>query len=194
LGSRALQCRERYHAPIGRSVTDFMVVRRRKGSLFLLRCVRLLLADCVAKVECCRSINFSRKHKREAIADSYNLYRVTEVACEFNVRRWEPSHLYTKTAPVARRIFDHQCKTTFATQSARNGRADWSRSCPVLGVLRPRLCCDGAAVPDPERHFVTVNYCIAKGLFDHPVRWRAQPSRRFEASSISISQRPSQPN
>ena len=78
-------------------------------------------ADCVAKVECCRSINFSRKHKREAIADSYNLYRVTEVACEFNVRRWEPSHLYTKTAPVARRIFDHQCKTTFATQSTLTG-------------------------------------------------------------------------
>jgi len=25
--------------------------------------------------------------KREAIADSYNLYRSTEVACEFNVRR-----------------------------------------------------------------------------------------------------------
>jgi hypothetical protein len=25
--------------------------------------------------------------KREAIADSYNLNRITEVACEFNVRR-----------------------------------------------------------------------------------------------------------
>ena len=98
----------------------------------LLQCMSPLVADCVAKVECCRSINFSRKHKREAIADSYNLYRVTKVACEFNVRRWEPSHLYTKTAPVARRIFDHQCKTTFATQSAhrdvlrrRNIRSLW---------------------------------------------------------------------
>jgi hypothetical protein len=60
---------------------------------------------------------FRENTKRETIADSYNLYRVTEVACEFSVRRWGPSHLCTKTAPVARRIFDHQCKTSFATQS-----------------------------------------------------------------------------
>jgi hypothetical protein len=30
---------------------------------------------------------FRENMKREAIADSYNLNRVTEVACEFNVRR-----------------------------------------------------------------------------------------------------------
>jgi hypothetical protein len=30
---------------------------------------------------------FRENTKREAIADSYNLNRVTEVACEFNVRR-----------------------------------------------------------------------------------------------------------
>jgi len=48
---------------------------------------------------------FRENTKREAIADSCNLNRVTEVACEFNVRRWGPSHLYTKTAPIARRIF-----------------------------------------------------------------------------------------
>jgi hypothetical protein len=30
---------------------------------------------------------FVKNPKREAIADSYNLNRVTEVACEFNVRR-----------------------------------------------------------------------------------------------------------
>jgi hypothetical protein len=41
---------------------------------------------------------FREDTKRETIADSYNLNRVTEVACEFNVRRWGPSHLYTKTA------------------------------------------------------------------------------------------------
>jgi hypothetical protein len=58
--------------------------------------------------------------KQEAIADSYNLNRVTEVTCEFDVRRRGPPHLYTKVAPVARRIFDHQCKTTFATVSATN--------------------------------------------------------------------------
>jgi hypothetical protein len=50
---------------------------------------------------------FRENTKREAIADSYNLNRVTDVACEFNVRRRGPSHLYTKTAPIARRIFDH---------------------------------------------------------------------------------------
>jgi len=75
---------------------------------------------------CCKSRKlqgyefFAKNTKREAIADSYNLIRITEVACEFNVRRWGPSHLYTKAAPVARRIFGHQCKTTFATKSARN--------------------------------------------------------------------------
>src|SRR5580704_4773672 len=60
---------------------------------------------------------FRENMKRETIADSYNLNRATEVACEFSVRRWGPSHLYTKTAPVARRIFDHQCKKSFSTQS-----------------------------------------------------------------------------
>src|ERR1700719_4641889 len=66
---------------------------------------------------------FLENAKRETIADSYNLNRVSEVACEFTVRRCGPSHLYTKTAPVARRIFDHQCKTSFATQSARKRHA-----------------------------------------------------------------------
>jgi hypothetical protein len=62
---------------------------------------------------------FRENTKRKAIADSYNLIRVAEVAREFNVRRLGPSHLYTKAAPVARRIFGHQCKTTFATKSTR---------------------------------------------------------------------------
>jgi len=38
---------------------------------------------------------------REAIADSYRLSRVTEVACEFSARRWGPSHICTKAAPAA---------------------------------------------------------------------------------------------
>ncbi|MGD0148929.1 MAG: hypothetical protein ABSB77_10115, partial [Xanthobacteraceae bacterium] len=58
------------------------------------------------------------------------------VACEFNVRRWEPSHLYTKTAPVARRIFDHQCKTTFATQSANSRHLRQSNSLPAASSIR----------------------------------------------------------
>src|SRR3984893_3339226 len=76
---------------------------------------------------------FRENTKREAIADSYNLNRVTEVACEFNVRRRGSSHLYTKAAPVARRIFDHQCRTTFATVSALNGHYRRVRECPLLG-------------------------------------------------------------
>jgi len=63
---------------------------------------------------------FRENPKREALADSYDLNRITEVACEFNVRRWGPSHLYTKAAPAARRIFDSQCKKTFATISANS--------------------------------------------------------------------------
>jgi hypothetical protein len=56
---------------------------------------------------------FRENPKQEAIADSYSLTRITKVACEFN-----PSRIYTKAAPTALRIFDHHCKTTFATQSA----------------------------------------------------------------------------
>jgi hypothetical protein len=43
--------------------------------------------------------------KREAIDDSYNVSRATEVAYEFSVRRLGPSDLYTKTAPAALGIF-----------------------------------------------------------------------------------------
>ena len=35
-----------------------------------------------------------------------------------------PSRLYTKDAPAARRIFDPQCKTTFATQSPLEADVD----------------------------------------------------------------------
>src|SRR5271167_1512879 len=60
---------------------------------------------------------FRENKKWETIIDSYTLNRVAEVAGEFNVRGLVPSHLYAKDAPTARRIFDHLCKTTFATQS-----------------------------------------------------------------------------
>jgi alkylhydroperoxidase/carboxymuconolactone decarboxylase family protein YurZ len=78
---------------------------------------------------------FRENTKRETIADSYNLNRVTEVACEFNVRRRGPSHLYTKPAPAARRIFDHQCKTTFATQSCVKRPMSYQR--PAHCATRP---------------------------------------------------------
>src|ERR1700730_16908146 len=45
------------------------------------------LADTVQKSEVAGRRIFRETTKREAIAGSYSLTRVTEVACEFNVRR-----------------------------------------------------------------------------------------------------------
>src|SRR5262249_20100561 len=56
------------------------------------------------------------------IADSGTLNRVAEVACGFDARGYVPSRLYTKAAPIARRIFDHRCKRTFATVSASHAK------------------------------------------------------------------------
>jgi hypothetical protein len=61
---------------------------------------------------------FRENKKRKMIADSYTLNRVAEIAGEFDARGPVPPHLYTKDAPTARRIFDHLCKTTFATVSS----------------------------------------------------------------------------
>ncbi len=60
---------------------------------------------------------FRENKKRETISDSYTLNPVAEVTDKFRVRGSVPPHLYTKDAPTARRIFDHLCKTTFATVS-----------------------------------------------------------------------------
>ena len=62
---------------------------------------------------------FRENKKRETITDSYTLSRGAEIAGEFNARGSVPSRLYTEDAPTARRIFDHLCKTTFATQSSQ---------------------------------------------------------------------------
>jgi hypothetical protein len=60
---------------------------------------------------------FRENTKRETATDSHTLNRVAEVAGEFNARGSSPSRLYTKDAPMVRRIFDHLCKATFATLS-----------------------------------------------------------------------------
>jgi hypothetical protein len=62
---------------------------------------------------------FGETLKHEAIDDSDNLSRATEVAYEFSVRGWGPSNLYTKNAPAALRIFDTFSKATFATLSGQ---------------------------------------------------------------------------
>jgi hypothetical protein len=60
---------------------------------------------------------FDAALKREAIDDSNNSSRATEVAYEFCVRRSGPSYLYTKTAPAAFRNFGTFGKMTFSTLS-----------------------------------------------------------------------------
>src|SRR6202011_1535650 len=60
---------------------------------------------------------FGENLKRAEIDDSCSLSRATKVADEFSVSRRGPSGPYLKTTPTARRIFDHLCKTTFATVS-----------------------------------------------------------------------------
>src|SRR6266540_4768946 len=47
-----------------------------------------------------------------------------------------PSHLYTKVASTARRIFGHQCKKTFATISARSGHTKTHIILSAFGVKR----------------------------------------------------------
>jgi hypothetical protein len=64
-----------------------------------------------------------------------------------------PSHLYTKTAPVARRIFDHQCKTTFATQSPESCRDSRREARPLRVPTKVR--CSKAAIQSPRRQMAS---------------------------------------
>jgi hypothetical protein len=68
---------------VGRSLLVYLINRHPQS---LSACRKR--ADSVAKVESCIGPNFWRNLiKREAIDDSYNLSRVTEVAYKFSVRR-----------------------------------------------------------------------------------------------------------
>jgi len=60
---------------------------------------------------------FRENTKQRAIADSYDLNRVTEVACEFCVRPRGPSHLVQESRAHGPQNFGHRRKTTFATVS-----------------------------------------------------------------------------
>src|ERR1035437_4304727 len=66
-----------------------------------------------------------------------------------------PSHIYSKIASRAQRIFDQQCQKTFATQSANSGHRDklfWTSvvipttcrchhsACAVSGAVMPVPC------------------------------------------------------
>jgi hypothetical protein len=75
----------------------------------------------------------------DTIADSGTLNRVAEFACGFDARGCVPSRLYTKAAPIARRIFDHQGKGTFATVSPESDRpvggTEFLRFVPIADLI-----------------------------------------------------------
>src|ERR1700752_3953163 len=60
---------------------------------------------------------FRENTMRRAVADSYDLNRVTEVACEFCVRPCGPSHLVHESRAHGPQNFGHRRKSSFATQS-----------------------------------------------------------------------------
>src|ERR1700692_1523235 len=83
------------------------------------RCLSVVGAIVLQKSKVAPVQIFGETLRREAIDDSDNLSRATEVGYEFCVRRRGPSDPYTKTASAALRIFDTFGKTTFATLSPR---------------------------------------------------------------------------
>src|SRR5918999_6197531 len=66
---------------------------------------------------------FRENTKQRVIADSYDLNRVTEVACEFCVRPRGPLHLVHESRTHGPQNFGHRRKSSFATQSHREQTA-----------------------------------------------------------------------
>ena len=64
---------------------------------------------------------------------------------------------------------------------AHPGRHTHASGRLLSGEDRSRPPLVGAAVHDPERHFATVNYRTAKGLFDHLVSAAEQGERKCNA-------------
>ncbi len=64
---------------------------------------------------------------------------------------------------------------------AQSGRAGRRLPRQLSGVKRTRHFDRAAAANDPKRTFATVNYCIAKGLFDHLVGDGEHVLRHFDA-------------
>src|SRR3984893_775371 len=91
--------------------------------------------------------------KREAIADSYSVTHNSEIACECNVRRGGPPHPYTKRTSAASRISNHQCKTTFATESTQSDTSPLSIAALPEGLFEHLVRRGGrgarAAIPHP---------------------------------------------
>src|ERR1017187_2629470 len=66
-----------------------------------------------------------------------------------------PSHIYSKIASRAQRIFDQQCKKTFATISANNGLLHCSRHHPY------------SITSSTQTSSVSVHTAAAVGIFAH---------------------------
>jgi hypothetical protein len=82
---------------------------------------------------------FGETLKREAIDDSDNLSRVTEVAYEFSLRRRGSSDLLHENRACGPQIFDTFGKTTFATLSANNRLMRRSNNVPIRKLRRRNL-------------------------------------------------------
>ena len=61
------------------------------------------------------------------------------------------------------------------------GHRDGVEECPLSGVKRTSKFKSVTSAFDPKRTFATVNYCIAKGLFDHLVGDGEHVLRHFDA-------------
>jgi hypothetical protein len=83
--------------------------------------------------------------KREAIDDSDNLGRVTEVAYEFSLRRRGPSDPYTKTAPAALRFFLYLRQNDFCNTICHNRK--WASD--VVTPRRPHSAAKWPLSPEP---------------------------------------------
>jgi len=84
----------------------------------------------------------------------------------------EVPHIYTKIAPTAKRIFDHQCKKTFATISAISGLM----RCSKLRLLVDHLVCAG----EPRRGKIEAEHSSGLEVDDQLVFGRRLQCEHFK--------------
>ena len=81
MGSCPPRCGESYHASIGRSVTDFTVLRGEKLAAFAAGACGGKWPILLQKSKVAGRLIFREITKREAIANSYSVTHISEVAC-----------------------------------------------------------------------------------------------------------------
>jgi hypothetical protein len=91
------------------------------AAMMLMRCRRACNVRCgsilLQKSEVAGRPIFRKNRRPESTADSSSRSRLTENASEFDVRRWDPSRLYTKAAPTARRNFLRPVQNDFCNKT-----------------------------------------------------------------------------